>query len=115
MGNSIDRKKVYKKFKGRCAYCGERIDFNKFQVDHIHPRARKYLLEPGDINKINNLNPACIPCNVRKSSMTIDKFRKQLSRDVMMLKRDTPKFNTVLRYKQVKVLDNPIMFYFEKG
>ena len=31
------REQVFKKFDGHCAYCGEEIEYDKMQVDHIKP------------------------------------------------------------------------------
>lgn len=31
----IDRKKVFDKYNGHCAYCGRQIEYKDMQVDHI--------------------------------------------------------------------------------
>jgi 5-methylcytosine-specific restriction endonuclease McrA len=43
-------------FGGRCAYCGH----SKLTVDHVIPQARM-----GNTT-VDNIVPACYPCNVRK-------------------------------------------------
>ena len=34
------RLKVYNKFDGRCAYCGQKIEYKDMQVDHIFAKDR---------------------------------------------------------------------------
>lgn len=40
MMNKKTRLKVYEKYGGHCAYCGEAIEFKEMQVDHIKPLCR---------------------------------------------------------------------------
>ena len=35
----IDRIAIKTKFNGRCAYCGNKLDFYNFQIDHLVPKA----------------------------------------------------------------------------
>lgn len=63
------RRATFRKYDGRCAYCGRDIDERWFQVDHIVPVHR------GGSNDIGNLNPACPRCNQWKSGFTVDEFR----------------------------------------
>lgn len=74
MNNSKSNKKtrniIYNKYNGRCAYCGCKLDFENFSIDHIIPKWRKndddflsYLnIERGKC-KIENYNPSCNSCN----------------------------------------------------
>lgn len=34
------RRQVYEKYGGRCAYCGEPIEYKAMQVDHMEPLAK---------------------------------------------------------------------------
>lgn len=52
------RKEIFKKYNGKCAYCGCELNIDSFQIDHIIPKRR------GDMNfigrgsdKVDNLNP----------------------------------------------------------
>jgi len=67
------RERVWYKFDKHCAYCGEKLEYKKMQVDHIDS---KYL---GGKNNMENYNPSCRMCNFYKGTFTIDGFRKQLS------------------------------------
>lgn len=53
-------------YGGRCAYCGERPD--SLTVDHVVPFAR------GGTNEIDNIVPACSPCNRLKGTQTAVEF-----------------------------------------
>ncbi len=57
---------------GRCAYCGE---LRTLQVDHRTPLSR------GGANTIDNILPACGPCNLKKRTMTEAEFRAFLERE----------------------------------
>ena len=61
-----ERKAVYEKYNGHCAYCGCEIPFKGFHVDHMNCiRNYEYLEEfTGiDVHSIDNYMPACGSCN----------------------------------------------------
>jgi hypothetical protein len=64
-----DREKVYKKYNGRCAYCGKEIDIHQMQVDHITPKHN------GGEDALENYNPACRRCNHYKRGGGIEYLR----------------------------------------
>ena len=70
--NKQTREVVYKKYDGRCAYCGRPIAMKDMQVDHITPKHR------GGIDDIDNYNPSCRMCNFRKGTLTVDEFRGEI-------------------------------------
>ena len=114
----MNRQEVYDKFDGHCAYCGESISIKKFQVDHIVSKARHAFIIANDgyefgLNDIGNLNPACRKCNNYKSTMNIEEFRAELSKQVKRLLDLSPQFNRALRYGQIEITGNPVVFYFE--
>ncbi|GEM_PF-4237640 len=47
------RKRVYEKYGGQCAYCGEPIEYKEMQVDHMEPLAK------GGADSEENYMPAC--------------------------------------------------------
>src|SRR5207237_14405 len=53
----------------RCAYCGEQAIL---VVEHRVPLSR------GGTNSINNILPACRPCNYRKHRLSDDEFRTRM-------------------------------------
>jgi 5-methylcytosine-specific restriction endonuclease McrA len=87
------RELIYRKYKGRCAYCGYKISLEKMTIDHIIPKHSFFnKITLGDVpffmrnltteqlNHFDNLNPSCEVCNVLKSSLSfkefIDKIKK---------------------------------------
>lgn len=57
-------------YAGRCAYCGAD---GPLQVEHRVP------LSAGGVNTIDNILPACAPCNIKKGRMTDAEFRARLA------------------------------------
>lgn len=51
------------KYKHRCLRCGKRT---KLTVDHVVPVSK------GGSNRIENIQPLCLPCNLAKHTETID-------------------------------------------
>jgi 5-methylcytosine-specific restriction endonuclease McrA len=114
------REVVYKKFKGRCAYCGEPLLYKNMDVDHIvpkyrgstHSEIRAYGLEKGT-NDIENLNPSCKSCNSSKSTFTVINWKKQLELKHQRLLRDNSSYRILNRFGAIKY-NNNIKFHFEK-
>lgn len=115
------RQRVFEKYGGKCAYCGCDLTIDKMQMDHIIPKFRgdtDASLERSGIirgtDDYDNLMPSCGPCNKRKSTFSIEEFRKQLEAcyDRMMLYNAN--FRQMVRYGQIKKEFNNYEFYFEK-
>ncbi len=131
----IDRKKVYDKYDGHCAYCGCELDFKDMQVDHARPKmhynaetrtyfhVRNYIdgimsvkieqIKEFLIDGIDNLMPSCRKCNHYKRSADIEEFRLQIESLIYRLRKDyinevAEKFG-IYQYHE---WDNK--FYFEK-
>lgn len=108
----IDRHKVYKKFDGHCAYCGGELDFKRMQVDHLWPQHLCHHEPDLDNDRFENLMPACQPCNIHKHGMKLEVWRGELGRQLSMLMKNA-QFKRVLKFRQVKITERPIVFYFE--
>ena len=81
-----ERRFIYNKFQGHCAYCGKEIKFKDMQVDHFIARANSrpigkdldgHYVYP-DINNFKNLMPSCRRCNHYKRAESIETFRTML-------------------------------------
>jgi 5-methylcytosine-specific restriction endonuclease McrA len=59
------RREILSAWAGRCAYCGTEGDHD---LDHVVPRAR------GGHDDVDNLVPACVPCNSRKGTRPVEAF-----------------------------------------
>lgn len=115
--SQTERKAVYDKYNGHCAYCGCDIPFKGFNVDHLHClRNYEYTEEfTGiDVHSIDNLMPACGSCNRYKATMDLETFRKQLQKIPDRLQRAVCTYNIALRYRMVQENREPIKFYFER-
>lgn len=113
-----ERRVVYDKYNGHCAYCGCEIPFKGFNVDHLHCiRNYGYTEEfTGiDVHSIDNLMPACGSCNRYKATMDLETFRKQLQKIPDRLQRDVCTYNIAIRFGMVQENREPIKFYFERA
>lgn len=100
------RIKIWNKYDCKCAYCGELLEYNKMQVDHIEP---KYL---GGKDNIDNYNPSCRQCNFYKGTFSIDGFKKQLSTIHERIKKPFI-VRLAIKYGIVKFKPFNGKFYFE--
>lgn len=94
------RTELRMKFGGRCAYCGCVLPEKGWHADHVQPVARISeqdmkaaekgifkLKATGEVRNIyadtlENQFPACAPCNLFKTSYSLEMFRKQISLQV---------------------------------
>jgi hypothetical protein len=108
MSVMIDRKAVYNKYNGRCAYCGCKIDFKDMQVDHVVSKRN------GGKDDITNLNPACRLCNHYKNADPLESFRNWALGGVIQRLMKIYIFRVALKYGMVEIKDWDKKFYFEK-
>lgn len=59
---------LVKQYNHRCAYCGIKLTPANITADHKVPLAR------GGTNTIENIVPACRPCNQEKNRLTAEEF-----------------------------------------
>jgi 5-methylcytosine-specific restriction endonuclease McrA len=119
--SKINRREVYDKCSGHCAYCGIEITFKQMQVDHKEPLFRNstdkelewYKRERGT-NDIDNLLPSCSRCNRWKSTFTLESFRDVVQTSLTRLERDTPNFRLAKDYGLLTINDKKVIFYFER-
>lgn len=58
----------------KCVYCGLELTKDTVTEDHVIPLSR------GGSNAIDNILPACRPCNSRKNSKTYEEYMKYIKR-----------------------------------
>jgi len=61
---------LYLRQKGKCMYCGKKMDIRYFHIDHKIPVARD------GANTVANQQLLCAPCNNRKGNMTDGEYRR---------------------------------------
>lgn len=95
------REKAYELTKGKCFYCGCKIYFDDFQMDHFIAKSRG-----GTGGK--NYVASCRDCNMCKSNLSIEEFRQKLEKSIY--KNNQARMIT----KFYGVKPKKIIFYFEK-
>lgn len=108
-----ERKIVYDKCGGHCAYCGCEIPFNGFHADHVRC-LRNFEHVDESIDTVDNMLPACSSCNRYKSTYDLETFRKMLSGIPKRLARDSSTYNIALRFGMIEEHHDPVRFYFER-
>ena len=123
-----NRQQVYQKYNGRCAYCGDPIEFKAMQVDHIIPQRNfEWHLRNNhkipvflshltlvDLNHIDNLAPACRSCNKFKDTHCIETFRCEVEQQIKRLRDAKPTFRLAERYGLIECKPKAVVFYFEQ-
>jgi len=107
------RKQIFDKYDGRCAYCGCELT-SKFHVDHIEPIRRNSdgtCLKPNE--SIENLNPACPSCNIMKHSYSLEYFRETIKKFVNSLNLYNNQYKFAKKYGLVQETEKEVIFYFE--
>lgn len=102
------RKRIYEKYRGRCAYCGNPIEYKEMQIDHMEPLAK------GGADSEENYMPACRTCNHYKSTLTVEQFREQIGLLTKRLVDRVYIYKLAQRHGRIAEINSPITFYFEK-
>ena len=126
------RAKLKMKFGGHCAYCGELLG-DKWHADHFEPVVRDFkfvkcqktgflktqstgeLLKP-EHDHIDNMMPSCIRCNLNKSSMSLEGWRRVLTNYINGLNNHGKyaMYQHAKRFGLVIETQKPVVFYFEQ-
>ena len=61
-----------------------------------------------------NLVPACAPCNLLKTTYSLEMFRTQVSLQVERGRRSSVNFRTAERFGLIQVVNKPVVFWFEQ-
>ncbi|MBT9493865.1 MAG: HNH endonuclease [Paucibacter sp.] len=114
------REALRMKFGGLCAYCGNPLG-DRWHADHFEAvRRNDWGKVPGppehpERDRLDNLMPACAPCNIDKHSMKLEDWRGQMERSHDVLHRDNGTYRRMLRYGLVLEARRPIVFHFERS
>lgn len=108
------RREVFEKSNGLCWYCGIRLPEKGWHADHCDAVYRY----PDGLGKpqndtVENIVPACAPCNLFKGVFSVEEFRRELQLQVQRARRTSVNFRTAERFKQIQVTERPIKFWFE--
>lgn len=61
-----------------------------------------------------NIFPSCAPCNLLKTTYSLEMFRKQVSLQVERGRRSSVNFRTAERFGLISVVNKPVVFWFEQ-
>jgi hypothetical protein len=129
--SKAERAALKQKFDGRCAYCGCELG-DRWHADHVRPVTRLsewvedrtpersgYFKQTGTMHKpefdgIDNMNPACVPCNMDKGGYHLEQWRERLTSTINTLTRDAPAYRFAKRFGLVVETGAPVVFYFEQ-
>lgn len=126
--SKAEREQVRRMFDGRCAYCGEPLPA-RWHVDHIEPVMRAavsvktpagWRLRAGPMlnperDTADNYMPACPPCNISKSTFSVEQWRQSLQRHLDSLNSYTPIYRMVKRFGLIAETGAAVIFYFERA
>ena len=112
MTTKEERLAVFSKYDGHCAYCGEDIKLNGFEIDHFEALRRNDTW--GGSDGIDNKVPACRQCNRSKSTFTAEKWREQLLHKITMLNRDSSTYRIAKSFGLIKETGAVVQFYYER-
>jgi len=127
---SKERQAIYNKTNGKCYYCGCELP-KRWHADHLKPVWRdvkavvkddgrvKYLYGQGEMQRpqfdtFENKVPSCPRCNIRKSTESLEQFRKSIANQINVLMRNSNSFKLALDYGLIEITDKEVEFYFEK-
>lgn len=103
----MNRRDIYNRYAGHCAYCGKKIEFDDMTIDHILPQSK------GGKDTPENTVPACQLCNNQKADRSVEEFREFIA-DLQDVLDENKQYRLAIRYKKVvPVKPNPVTFYFE--
>ncbi|ABL71798.1 HNH endonuclease [Paracoccus denitrificans] len=124
-GSKRQKEALRAKFGGRCAYCGQMMD--KMHADHVQPVIRittdpwgnrlpasECRMVKADRNTVDNMMPACGPCNISKGGHTLEGWRDLLARSAEIVAREKSIFRAGVRFGLISVTEKPVVFYFEE-
>ncbi|PTE00835.1 HNH endonuclease [Pandoraea apista] len=122
------REQLRLKYDGRCAYCGCQLP-ERWHADHFEPCIRDLKrvdtsnggvrlatttpLRP-ELDVIENMMPACPPCNISKGSMGLEYWRTWLAGHVTSLNSYHPIYRLAKQYGLIQETGAPVVFYFER-
>lgn len=114
---ALQREHVRLKYGGRCAYCGHPLPA-RWHADHMEPILRGLSQDGGPLyphrDTIDNIVPACAPCNISKMSLPIERWREWLAGHIHSLNERNSVYRLVKAHRLIEETGRPVIFYFEQ-
>lgn len=124
------RKQVWDKSGGKCWYCGIDLPEKGWHADHVESVIRLSTWVRGEGNsgkfvatgemhrahndKIENMVPACAPCNLFKSTFGVEFFRQEIESQIERARKTSVNFRTAERFGLIEAKPQPVQFWFER-
>ena len=111
-----EREQVRMKYSGRCAYCGNELG-QRWHADHFEPVIRlpdDRVAEQLQNHNLTNMMPTCAPCNLSKSRMQLEDWRRWLAGHVNSLNQYHPIYRLAKAYGLIAETGAEVVFHFEK-
>lgn len=128
------RQIVWNKSEGFCWYCGCHIPLeSRWHADHLEPVIRQLTSVPnpagsmythklvcnGEMYKpenhtIENMVPACAPCNNFKFTFPLEDFRQELEAQIERARKSSVNFRNCERFGLIEVKPAKVVFWFER-
>jgi len=112
-GKKENRKLIFDKYNGHCAYCGAVLEFKNLQIDHKEPLRRTSRGVERDYS-FENCMPSCGQCNSSKSSFELEQWRKELDLKVHRLNDYHSIYRICKSFGLVFETGIEVKFYFER-
>jgi len=97
-----------------------KIEIKEMQIDHVIPIYRNHSDSELSVmnvirgtNDFNNLMPSCKSCNNYKKTLTVEKFRNEMQKQVQRLIDYSVNYKFAKKFGLVVETNNPVVFYFE--
>lgn len=122
------RQAIFDKSSGLCWYCGFELK-DGWHMDHFYPIKRSSIYwmskdvkdslgadycDHPELDIESNKVPSCPSCNLLKSQLSIEEFRKRISGFIKSLNTHTNQYKFAKKYGLVKETDDTVVFWFEK-
>ncbi|AMW83946.1 Phage protein [Pseudomonas yamanorum] len=111
-----EREQVRLKYGGHCAYCGVLLG-DRWHADHREPVIRvsdERVAEQAENHNLDNMMPACAPCNISKGRQTLEGLRAWIAGHINSLNSYHPIYRLAKSYGLIAETGAPVVFYFEK-
>lgn len=111
-----EREQLRLKYDGHCAYCGIELVGNQWHEDHLDPLIRQVdkPAERPENHNLDNMMPACVPCNLSKGRQELEVWRNWLEGHVNSLNKFHGIYRMAKSYGLINETGAPVVFYFEK-
>lgn len=125
------RAEVWAKSNGHCWYCGNQLPEKGWHVDHVEAVIRnvRYVwnkekqcydtIQTGKMSyevrhTIDNMVPACPPCNLYKSTYSLEEFRHLIQSSPERYRKQNSGIRAAERFGMIEFTEKPVVFWFEQ-